>query len=177
MTRRIALVVYFIMLFFPSKLGTPDILKHAFPVSDRLNLQHDQRIVAQQIESRLRKHRISEGIIMGAIVNAYAESRLNPLAVGPGNTRGVFQLLPGGLGHDMTIGQMHDVNASADRIAMAVKKNRKMLLVGKSDTDLENITRAFCIEIERPKNESLRANERAALFRKLTKKKSKSLQK
>jgi hypothetical protein len=177
MTRKVALVVSFIILLFPSKLGVPPAFKRAFPISDTLNLQHDQRMVAQQIESRLRKHRISEGIIMGAIINAYAESRLNPLAVGPGNTRGVFQLLPGGLGHDMTIGQMHDVNASADRIAMAIKKNRKMMLVGKSDTDLENITRAFCIEIERPKNESLRANERAALFRKLTKKKSKSLQK
>lgn len=177
MTRRITIAVCFVMLFLPSKLGTPEILKHAFPVSDRLNLQHDQRIVAQQIESRLRKHKISDGIIMGAIVNAYAESRLNPLAVGPGNTHGVFQLLPSGLGHDMTIGQMHDVNASADRIAMAVKKNRKMMIAGRSESDLENITRVFCIEIERPKDESSRASERAALFRKLTKKKSKSLQK
>jgi len=173
MTRRIALVVCFIMLFFPSKLGTPDILKHAFPVSDRLNLQHDQRIVAQQIESRLRKHRISEGIIMGAIVNAYAESRLDPRAVGPGNTRGVFQLLPGGLGHDMTIGQMHDVNASADRIAMAIKKNRKMMIAGQSEADLENITKVFCNEIERPKNKEFRASERVAMLHNLTKKKNK----
>jgi len=173
MTRRIALVVCFIMLFFPSKLGTPDILKHAFPVSDRLNLQHDQRIVAQQIESRLRKHRISEGIIMGAIVNAYAESKLDPRAVGPGNTRGVFQLLPGGLGHDMTIGQMHDVNASADRIAMAIKKNRKMMIAGQSEADLDNITKVFCNEIERPKNKEFRASERVAMLHNLTKKKNK----
>jgi hypothetical protein len=161
------------MLFFPSKLGTPDILKHAFPVSDRLNLQHDQRIVAQQIESRLRKHRISEGIIMGAIVNAYAESKLDPRAVGPGNTRGVFQLLPGGLGHDMTIGQMHDVNASADRIAMAIKKNRKMMIAGQSEADLDNITKVFCNEIERPKNKEFRASERVAMLHNLTKKKNK----
>lgn len=173
MTRRIAIAVCFVMLFLPSKLGTPEILKHAFPVSDRLNLQHDQRIVAQQIESRLRKHKISDGIIMGAIVNAYAESRLNPLAVGPGNTHGVFQLLPSGLGHDMTIGQMHDVNASADRIAMAVKKNRKMMIAGQSEVDLENITRVFCNEIERPKNKESRASERVAMFHHLTKKKNK----
>lgn len=140
-----------------------------FPVSDRLNLRHDQRMVAQQIESRLRKHLISDGIIMGAIVNAYAESRLNPRAVGPGNTRGVFQLLPGGLGHDMTVDQMHDVNASVDRVVVAIKKNRKMMAAGLQHTNLENITRVFCIEIERPKNKEMRALERISLLRNLIK--------
>ena len=175
MTRKIALVVSFIILLFPSKLGVPPAFKREFPVSDILNLRHDQRMVAQQIESRLRKHRISEGIIMGAIVNAYAESRLNPQAVGPGNTRGVFQLLPSGLGHDMTIDQMHNVNASVDRVVVAIKKSKKMMRAGQSETDLENIVKVFCAEIERPKDKQLRAMERAALFRKLIKNKGKSL--
>jgi hypothetical protein len=144
-----------------------------FPVSDRLNLRHDQRMVAQQIESRLRKHLISDGIIMGAIVNAYAESKLNPRAVGPGNTHGVFQLLPSGLGHDMTVDQMHSVNASVDRVAAAIKKNSKMMTAGQSETDLENITKVFCTEIERPKNKAFRSSERAALLHSLTKKKLK----
>ena len=165
----------FIILLFPSKLGVPPAFKREFPVSDMLNLRHDQRMVAQQIESRLRKHRISEGIIMGAIINAYAESRLNPLAVGPGNTRGVFQLLPSGLGHDMTIDQMHNVNASVDRVVVAIKKSKKMMRAGQSEVDLENIVKVFCAEIERPKDKQLRAMERAALFRKLIKNKGKSL--
>ena len=175
MTRKIALVVSFIIALFPSKLGVPPAFKREFPVSDTLNLQHDQRMVAQQIESRLRKHRISEGIIMGAIINAYAESRLNPRAVGPGNTRGIFQLLPSGLGHDMTIDQMHNVNASVDRVVVAIKKSKKMMRAGQSETDLENIVKVFCAEIERPKDKQLRAMERAALFRKLIKNKGKSL--
>lgn len=175
MTRKIALVVSFIILLFPSKLGVPPAFKREFPVSDMLNLRHDQRMVAQQIESRLRKHRISEGIIMGAIINAYAESRLNPRAVGPGNTRGVFQLLPSGLGHDMTIDQMHNVNASVDRVVVAIKKSKKMMKAGQSEVDLENIVKVFCAEIERPKDKQLRAMERAALFRKLIKNKGKSL--
>ena len=175
MTRKIALVMSFIILLFPSKLGVPPAFKREFPVSDMLNLRHDQRMVAQQIESRLRKHRISEGIIMGAIINAYAESRLNPLAVGPGNTRGVFQLLPSGLGHDMTIDQMHNVNASVDRVVVAIKKSKKMMRAGQSEVDLENIVKVFCAEIERPKDKQLRAMERAALFRKLIKNKGKSL--
>ena len=165
----------FIILLFPSKLGVPPAFKREFPVSDMLNLRHDQRMVAQQIESRLRKHRISEGIIMGAIINAYAESRLNPQAVGPGNTRGVFQLLPSGLGHDMTIDQMHNVNASVDRVVVAIKKSKKMMRAGQSEVDLENIVKVFCAEIERPKDKQLRAMERAALFRKLIKNKGKSL--
>ena len=165
----------FIILLFPSKLGVPPAFKREFPVSDMLNLRHDQRMVAQQIESRLRKHRISEGIIMGAIINAYAESRLNPRAVGPGNTRGVFQLLPSGLGHDMTIDQMHNVNASVDRVVVAIKKSKKMMRAGQSEVDLENIVKVFCAEIERPKDKQLRAMERAALFRKLIKNKGKSL--
>jgi hypothetical protein len=175
MRRKLILLTCFIALIFPSKLGVPALFKRAFPVSDMLNLRHDQRIIAQQIESRLRNHQISDGIIMGAIVNAYAESGLNPRAVGPGNTRGVFQLLPGGLGHDMSINQMHDVNASADRIAMAVKKNRKMMAAGRHENNLENITKVFCVEIERPKNQEMRAAERAELFRKLLRNKSKSL--
>ena len=175
MTRKIALVVSFIILLFPSKLGVPPAFKREFPVSDMLNLRHDQRMVAQQIESRLRKHRISEGIIMGAIINAYAESRLNPRAVGPGNTHGVFQLLPSGLGHDMTIDQMHNVNASVDRVVVAIKKSKKMMKAGQSEVDLENIVKVFCAEIERPKDKQLRAMERAALFRKLIKNKGKSL--
>ena len=175
MTRKIALVMSFIILLFPSKLGVPPAFKREFPVSDMLNLRHDQRMVAQQIESRLRKHRISEGIIMGAIINAYAESRLNPRAVGPGNTRGVFQLLPSGLGHDMTIDQMHNVNASVDRVVVAIKKSKKMMRAGQSEVDLENIVKVFCAEIERPKDKQLRAMERAALFRKLIKNKGKSL--
>ena len=165
----------FIILLFPSKLGVPPAFKREFPVSDMLNLRHDQRMVAQQIESRLRKHRISEGIIMGAIINAYAESRLNPRAVGPGNTRGVFQLLPSGLGHDMTIDQMHNVNASVDRVVVAIKKSKKMMRAGQSEVDLENIVKVFCAEIERPKDKQLRAMERAALFRTLIKNKGKSL--
>ena len=173
MTRKIALVMSFIILLFPSKLGVPPAFKRAFPISDTLNLQHDQRMIAQQIESRLRKHRISDGIIMGAIINAYAESRLNPRAIGPGNTHGIFQLLPSGLGHGMTIDQMHNVNASVDRVAAAIKKNSKMMIAGQSETDLENITKVFCTEIERPKNKALRASERVAILRALTKKKLK----
>ena len=175
MTRKIALVMSFIILLFPSKLGVPPAFKREFPVSDMLNLRHDQRMVAQQIESRLRKHQISEGIIMGAIINAYAESRLNPQAIGPGNTRGVFQLLPSGLGHGMTIDQMHNVNASVDRVVVAIKKSKKMMRAGQSEADLENIVKVFCAEIERPKDKQLRAMERAALFRKLIKNKGKSL--
>lgn len=169
MRRKLILLVCLCALLFPSKLGIPAPFKRMFPVSDRLNLRHDQRMVAQQIESRLRKHLISDGIIMGAIVNAYAESRLNPRAVGPGNTRGVFQLLPGGLGHDMTVDQMHDVNASVDRVVVAIKKNRKMMAAGLQHTNLENITRVFCIEIERPKNKEMRALERISLLRNLIK--------
>lgn len=169
MRRKLILLVCLCALLFPSKLGIPAPFKRMFPVSDRLNLRHDQRMVAQQIESRLRKHLISDGIIMGAIVNAYAESRLNPRAVGPGNTHGVFQLLPSGLGHDMTVDQMHDVNASVDRVVVAIKKNRKMMAAGLQHTNLENITRVFCIEIERPKNKEMRALERISLLRNLIK--------
>jgi hypothetical protein len=176
MRRKLILLVCLCALLFPSKLGIPAPFKRMFPVSDRLNLQHDQRMVAQQIESRLRKHRISDGIIMGAIINAYAESGLNPRAIGPGNTRGVFQLLPSGLGHDMTIDQMHDVNASTDRVVVAIKKSHKMMTAGRPEADLENIVRVFCAEIERPKDKPLRSMERAALFRKLIKNKGKSLQ-
>jgi len=71
---------------------------------------------------------------------------------------------------------MHDVNASTDRVVIAIKKSHKMMTAGKPEADLENIVRVFCAEIERPKDNPLRSMERAALFRKLIKNKGKSLQ-
>jgi hypothetical protein len=174
---RLRLLVCATILIWPTRLGVVSVPITRLTVVDTLNLNVDQRDVAKRIEKRLRDHRLSDGIIIGAIVNAYAESRLNPLAVGDGQTRGVFQLLPSGLGHGMSPQEMHSVEIASDRIAAAVKKSKKLMAADRAGSDTETITMLFCTEIERPANKEERAVDRVALLRRLRSKKSKSLQK
>lgn len=177
MTSRLRIIACVALLMWPTRLGFVMVPIPRRTVVDRLDLSVSQQEVAKRIEERLRKHRLSDGIIMGAIVNAYAESRLNPMAVGAGDTRGVFQLLPSGLGHGMSPQEMHSVELASDRIAGAVKKSSKMMAADRSGASAETITMLFCTEIERPSDGDKQANARAALLRRLQRKKSKSFQK
>ena len=167
---KLILVACFFLLIWPSTLAIPLNITKTNYISDILHFSRVQRSVARRIEDRLRKHRFSDGLIIGAIVNAYAESRLNTNAVGPGNSRGIFQMTPSGLGHSMSIHEMHDVEASSDRVAVAIKKNSRMMRAESIGADFETFTSIFCLEIERPANKSLKALHRVALLRSLTKK-------
>lgn len=134
-----------------------------------MDLDEEQHEIAKQIEKEMRDHGFSDNLIMGAIVNAYAESRLKPSAVGTAGERGVFQLHPRGMGKGMQAEEMHDIRGSVDRIAVALKKNRRIMKLERGDFPVEDHVRAFCIEIERPSDKFARAERRVKLLQKILK--------
>jgi len=155
-------------VMYPKKLGIPappPIPKN--PVSDMLDLEETQEEIAIRAERRLREHGFSDELITGALVNAYAESELNVDAVGKAGERGIFQLHPQGLGHGMSIDEMRDIRASVDRVARAIKKNKKIMKLEKAGATAEAHTAAFCVEIERPDKKHSKAKSRVRLMKKM----------
>jgi hypothetical protein len=130
-------------------------------VSDQFKLSDEQRVVARKIEKRLRELGFSDNMIVGAIANAHAESRLNPSAVGDkGKSRGIFQLHKSGLGKGMKQEDMHDITASIDRIAHAARKSKRLMNAEKTGASVEEHTRIFCEDIMRPSHKKKRSRQR-----------------
>lgn len=155
------------ILLWPSETMSLEPPKNSFHVSDSMDLTDPQRQVAQQIEKEMRDYDFSDELIAGAIINAYAESKLDPMAIGSEMERGVFQLHPSGLGKGMSPDEMHDVRHSVDRIARAIKRNRKMLRLQVQNASIEEQVKSFCIEIERPSNSYEKALGRVRLMKKI----------
>lgn len=124
-------------------------------------------IVAQQVEERFRERGFSDEFIVGALVNAYAESGLNVLAVGREGERGIFQLHPKGLGSKMTIEEMQDVDTSVERIVRAVRKNETIMSLEQRGGSPAEHVEAFCIDIERPRDKHKKARARVRLMKKI----------
>lgn len=168
MSRVLLLVCCSGVFLWPSKVAVPpQPAPNPFPVTSMFILDPEQELVAQQVEGRLREHGFSNELIAGALVNAYAESRLDVDVVGKAGERGIFQLNPKGLGHNMTKAEMHDVTTSVDRIARAVRKNERVMALEESGGTSAQHTLAFCKEIERPKHKERRGRERVKLMEKI----------
>lgn len=164
----ITYIVLSVGMTYPSKLGTPP--PPAFPdyrVVKTLDLNDEQKETAMRVERRMREHGFSDELITAALVNAYAESRLNVQAVGQAGERGIFQLHPSGLGHGMSTNEMQDIRTSVDRIAKAIRKNKKIMKLEASQASIADHTAAFCIEIERPAKKHEKAKHRVRLMKKI----------
>lgn len=134
----------------------------------------------------------SRALASAALANAYAESRLDPLAGGDVDARGVpqaiglFQLHSGGAGKGMSIADRVDPIRATRRIleeaaaaglpGAAPGASGGLLwetftnaLPGSTSTDdavgLAALTARFTVEVERPAQAGLRAAERVALLR------------
>lgn len=88
-----------------------------------------------------------------AVVNAYAESRLNPYAVGDGgHSIGLFQLHDKGLGKGMTPDDRRDPDKSCQRIIQAIMSQqgaRLRLLNDSGAARVEDLVAEFAHSIER----------------------------
>ena len=168
MSRALLLGVCIGIFAWPSKVAVPPPPPpNPFPITSMFKLDHEQELVAQQVEGRMRDHGFSNELIIGALVNAYAESGLDVAAVGKAGERGIFQLNPKGLGHNMTKQEMRDINSSVDRIAVAVKKNERLMKLEERGGTAEQHASLFCKEIERPKHKNRKALERVRLMEKI----------
>lgn len=87
-----------------------------------------------------------------AIVNAYAESRLNPRAIGDhGNSVGLFQLNSnGGAGTGMSVAARQDPVINTRKIIEVIKKSGKAAIAAAQRGDTDGAIAAFVRYVERP---------------------------
>jgi hypothetical protein len=120
--------------------------------------------IASAVEEQLVTAGVNPRMARAAVINAYAESGLNPYAIGDhGRSVGIFQLSSAGLGSKMTVDQRINVKTSTARIARAVLKDDTLMQMQHECASLSDMVKAFTIRIERPKNSKVKARERAKI--------------
>jgi hypothetical protein len=122
--------------------------------------------MADLIQSEFLAAGFSAGAGMAAVVNAYAESRLNPLAASPPpeDSVGLFQLNAAGVGRGMTREERQDPLTNIRKMMdYAKRENRFMAVASDPNATLHDLTRAFTVYLERPANPEAKGEQRAAL--------------
>ena len=125
------------------------------------HMSPDQMAMASLIEDRLAVAGLAAPIIVAAIVNAWAESGLNPAAVAdePNGTRsvGLFQLNDHGAGTGLTIAERKDPQTNIDRMLAVYRQGAGNLLeraYAAGERDVGVFTSLWTEQLERPKNAS-----------------------
>lgn len=132
------------------------------------SLGEEKAAVAKLIETTLVESGLSPRLARAAAINAYAESLLEPTAVGDGgNSVGVFQLHARGLGHDMSVESRKDIKVSSLKVAAHVLKDKKLIKMQAACASMEEMIKAFTVRVMRPKNMLAKAAQRAALGKRL----------
>ena len=160
-------IILLLPIFFSVVAQAPVLSKSEIiePVCLKANVTEKQRIVACAIEKVARKRGFkSEHVIRGLIVNAFAESELNPNAISPGHKSfGIFQLHVDGLGYKMSRKEMFDVETSTNVIVDFMdEQNLNYNKMGEKQA-----TRTICSTVLRPKDKKLKMKERVELLSKL----------
>lgn len=127
-------------------------------------LSSAQRSVAERAETALRTAGVPDEVIPGALANAWAESRLNPLAVGDrGKSVGIWQLRDPGAGSGMSVAARQDVEVSTRRIAEVYAKSAAAKAYRAGERRLDELSRLWCVHVERPSGASAKGAKRAEL--------------
>lgn len=117
-----------------------------------VGLTQDQKEVSYVIENELKEMGLSNNLIAASIVNAYAESRLNPYAVGDnGSSIGIFQLNKNGLGHKITTKKRHNIYVNANVIGIQILKNKTLIDLDKNKASIPTLSAYISEFIMRPK--------------------------
>jgi hypothetical protein len=140
-------------------------------VSPAFSLTAAQREMADLIQREFRGAGFSAGVGMAAVANAYAESRLNPLAATVPSEKnnyedsaGLFQLNVKGVGHGMTREERLDpVTNTRKMVGYAKRESRFAGVANDPDATLHDLTRAFTVYLERPADAERKGEQRAAL--------------
>jgi len=130
-------------------------------VCEDISTEIENRDIACRIEQVMRNEGFDSPLIKAALLNAYAESKFNPSAVGDGgNSKGVFQLNKNGLGSNMKDVDKHDVDKSVRRVIVAIRKSPRLQRAIESGAETPELTELFCTEIMRPSNKREKARQR-----------------
>ena len=135
------------------------------PISQNIrNISDDQKEVALEVEKELDEIKISKNIIAAAIVNAVAESELNPNAIGDsGKSVGVFQLHKNGLGNKLSVEERKSINVSANIIGIQILKNDRLFSRDMEGANIGELTSIITEDIMRPKEISKEKKSRSML--------------
>ncbi len=146
------LVILFACFDKPKPQIEIDIIKEEVQVSEiAKNLDSEQQKVACVIEKNFDNMQIPKNITAAAIVNAVAESKLNPFAIGDnGKAVGVFQLHSSGLGHKISNDLKKDININSNVIAVQIIKNNKLLKTEQNGANISELTKIITKDIMRP---------------------------
>lgn len=129
-----------------------------------IGLTATQRKYAAIIERILSSKGVPPEIIAGAIVNAKAESSLNPKAIGDGgNSVGLFQLHKNGGGKGMSVAERQDPEKNTLRIYKEYLTYGKPLrdAYAKGDRSVATYAALWSTYIERPADKVGEAKRRA----------------
>lgn len=131
-------------------------------------LTQDQYEVSETIEDELNQLDIPDNIIAAAIVNAVAESNLNPNAIGDGGKSvGAFQLHKNGLGKKLSIDDRKNIYTNANIVGIQILKNNKLFALNESGADISELSAVFAEEIMKPADIETKKQERREIANKI----------
>jgi len=131
-------------------------------------LTPQQYEVSETIEDELSQLEIPENIIAAAIVNAIAESSLNPNAIGDdGKSVGAFQLHKSGLGKNLSVEDRKNIYTNANIVGIQILKNNRLLTLNENGAEISELSAVFAEEIMRPANIENRKQERREIANKI----------
>jgi hypothetical protein len=111
---------------------------------------------------------IPPNVIAAAIVNAIAESGLNPQAVGDkGKAVGTFQLHKNGLGNKLSVDDRRNVYTSSNIIGVQILKNNRLSILDEKNEKISVLTQVITEDIMRPDNIEVQKDKRSKLSKKI----------
>jgi hypothetical protein len=131
-------------------------------------LTTEQYEVSETIEEELSQLDIPDNLIAAAIVNAVAESRLNPEAVGDGGRAvGAFQLHKRGLGKNLSVDDRKNIYTNTNIVGIQILKSNKLFTLNENGAEISELSAVFAEEIMRPANIETRKEERRKIANKI----------
>lgn len=134
---------------------------------DLSKLSDEQKKMADLIYTRFTEAGFSDAQAKAAIANAIAESSLRPTAsniTAKEESYGLFQMnRKGGLGSDYTPEQLKDPEFNIQLAIAAAKKSKSFTQA----TTVQEATKAFVTDIERPKDQAAAISKRTSLVMEL----------
>ena len=136
-------------------------------VDSAVGLTSSQRRSATVIDDVLKHRGVPREVIAAAIVNAYAESGLNPAAVGDGGRSvGLFQLHERGAGHGMSAKARMDPAKNTERIyTVYAGKYGQPIRTAYNDGErsIPVLSALWSTHVERPANKKTEEVKRRAI--------------
>jgi hypothetical protein len=133
-----------------------------------VGLSDKQKEVSYIIEEEFSQMGIPPNVIAAAIVNAIAESGLNPQAVGDkGKAVGTFQLHKNGLGNKLSVDDRKNVYTSSNIIGVQILKNNRLSILDENNEKISVLTQVITEDIMRPDNVEVQKDKRSKLSKKI----------